>query len=122
MRTHLFSYQKLAKSIAGYVHKHLFSAKELSKIVAGSRRVTSCVGQQLFGKSNSFFLNLLRGFLRSSSVQNRQSLTRKVFTTPKAYGKPEVDVRATTNRSPLLSSCFGLMSTLLNNKANQLNH
>ena len=55
-----------------------------------------------------------------------QSPTMKAFTTSKALGKlPDYGFQAATNRSGpslLLSCCFKLMSTLLNNEANQLSH
>ena len=110
------------------VRTQLFSAEKLTKIVAGSQKVTSCVDVRLcgdfglFGKCNHFF-KLHAMFLKKFITTNCQSLTRKVFTTPRAYGKPNVGIRATTNRRPLLPSCFELMSSSLpNNKANQPSH
>ena len=60
-------------------------------------------------------------FLKKLIASTCQSLTRKLFSTPRACRKPDVGVvRTTTNRRPSLLSCFELMSSNLpNNKANQ---
>ena len=60
-------------------------------------------------------------FLKKFIASTCQSLTRKLFSTPRACRKPDVGVvRTTTNRRPSLLSCFELMSSNLpNNKANQ---
>ena len=62
-------------------------------------------------------------FLKKFIVANCQSLIREVFTTSRVYGKPDVGIRATTNRAPLQSSCcFDLMSTFLNKTGTQPSH
>ena len=73
-----------------------------------------------YSVSAIIFLKLHAMFLKKFIASTCQSLTRKVFSTPRACGKPNVGVPTTTNRRPSLLSCFELMaSSLPNNKANQ---
>ena len=74
-----------------------------------------------YSVSSFIFLNLHAMFLKKFIASTCQSLTRKLFSTPRACRKPDVGVvRTTTNRRPSLLSCFELMSSNLpNNKANQ---
>ena len=74
-----------------------------------------------YSVSSFIFLKLHAMFLKKFIASTCQSLTRKLFSTPRACRKPDVGVvRTTTNRRPSLLSCFELMSSNLpNNKANQ---
>ena len=73
-----------------------------------------------YSVSSFIFLKLHAMFLKKFIASTCPSLTRKLFSTPRACRKPDVGVvRTTTNRRPSLLSCFELMSSNLpNNKAN----
>ena len=98
-----------------------------------ARNYTSCECNLLFASvsppwisldysvKSFIFLKLHAMFLKKFIASTCQSLTRKLFSTPRACRKPDVGVvRTTTNRRPSMLSCFELMSSNLpNNKANQ---
>ena len=91
-----------------YYARAPISSSNAGKIVAGSQRFTSGVGHGvgifgLFGKCNHFFFKLHAMLLKKFIAATCQSLIRKVFTTPRACGKPDVGVRTTTNSPPAMN-------------------